>query len=1309
MTELQGWHSALHHLKRAYKDESVVSNIATANFGDELDETMNSETKMDLVNFDESMSYRSGIPMDSDKYEIGNIQCEVGSIQDNLQFDTTMPGIIDVSSIHEDESEFNKITGSQEDGFKLDLSLLVEKPTHDIHVDLAGDMIHDNEDLSEGAGSGSESDKSSLIFNVWNEDYDGNPDPEVMHKLINAKHLPRNIDPYVLGKIRRAKIINQIRKIEDDDSSEGSCGIMFDRMCLPKFYGNDDLTDEGSYGSVGASSLVESIKETSIAGSVDSEVFQFKRPKRSPYALISDKQFIPGAPSEQLVMMLPKNKSDLLKRNLPSQRANYEADDDSSSEGRRTYVEKEMEFTLQKYDQAPHRIAARVLTGKQPEVPFFSNDTVGSSIGGSFESFVMSTEKIEDLDGCILRSRRVVGDEDSIEENRSIVSKANEGSNRQEPDGPLVEFVKIFTDPHFRLQHISPISDVIPDLKKANAAEEVAMQEPQPTSFVDSEEVDPLHELGSRSSLLVMEPSIDVSRSDHLLLDCSISEDRSSSDNEISNEFLSESNLSLQASSEDIVTEAALSDEDLSEEEDDASDGLASPKFRCISKARRVGQTVSGVGDFTTNGDTSVEGASADDPGFEIAPTASSITSKDDISLNHVGSSYSYLDQENYVGAMSMQSGLKKGKGFDESCDEFDQDEQSEQLFVERRSLVPLLPQRQIYAEIDSRSSCCDSVDPQKFAKDGSIPHDTSSEDGVEDLIEALDMTLQLQVTNTASYTTDDGEEIVIAMPVEGVMVEQPNSRYGRIIAPEEFERLCNTLEEVSEEDAEDISSLIGEVGVENVDTGGIQDQQNSIASDIYLAQVFPEGSFDTCCDVVEIDNVNELIQTVEQTPTLTEFSIKLEEEIVEQKINMKQAEEADVQTMIKDQFLTPTDRTIQDLGEEVVVEEDATAEVILESSFSPAQQEVSGPFDACCDAVEIDNVNELIQTVEQTPTLPEFSSKPEEEIVEQNICMKQAEKADVQTMDKDQFLTATDRTIQDLGEQVVVEEDATAEVILESSFSPAQQDVSVKFSSDDAIECLDGLLSNTNESESNAVNTSANADSEFFFDTMDTPSPNTEKKEACAIKGEINEEIRELDSMIAQLRNESYVEEMNPEQKKAKESTNIRELDSTICQLRDESFMTASDAGNSSIPNEKTSNSKIDDASIETTTSAPSKVTHPQKKKELKRSTSAGIPISNLASDPSNKTKTKRKKRKTSQIPKKNADPSIVDDLRSLKKAMAKKKALRPSGSGKAGRPRSRVCSTSLLDAVVQTEKTAAITKLAKRAKTRSKPVKAS
>jgi hypothetical protein len=119
--------------------------------------------------------------------------------------------------------------------------------------------------------------------------------------------------------------------------------------------------------------------------------------------------------------------------------------------------------------------------------------------------------------------------------------------------------------------------------------------------------------------------------------------------------------------------------------------------------------------------------------------------------------------------------------------------------------------------------------------------------------------------------------------------------------------------------------------------------------------------------------------------------------------------------------------------------------------------------------------------------------------------------------------------------------------------------------------------------------------------------------------------------------------------------------------------------------------------------------VTHPQKKKELKRSTSAGIPISNLPSDPSNKTKTKRKKRKTSQIPKKNADPSIVDDLRSLKKAMAKKKALRPSGSGKAGRPRSRVCSTSLLDAVVQTEKTAAITKLAKRAKTRSKPVKAS
>jgi hypothetical protein len=72
-----------------------------------------------------------------------------------------MPGIIDVSSIQEDESEMN-----QQDGFKLllELSELVEKPTDELHVDLADDMIHATEDLSECGGSDSETEGESIII-----------------------------------------------------------------------------------------------------------------------------------------------------------------------------------------------------------------------------------------------------------------------------------------------------------------------------------------------------------------------------------------------------------------------------------------------------------------------------------------------------------------------------------------------------------------------------------------------------------------------------------------------------------------------------------------------------------------------------------------------------------------------------------------------------------------------------------------------------------------------------------------------------------------------------------------------------------------------------------------------------------------------------------------------------------------------------------------------------------------------------------------------------------------------------------------
>ena len=156
MSQLDGWHSAIQHLKRAYKDESVVSNIATANYDEDI---LDEGVTMDLVNVDENMSFRSCIPMLSDKYEVSNTRLD-------LQFDTTMPGIIDVSSIQEDESEMNRQDGSK---LLLELSELVEKPTDELHVDLADDMIHATEDLSECGGSDSETEGESVIMNVWNE------------------------------------------------------------------------------------------------------------------------------------------------------------------------------------------------------------------------------------------------------------------------------------------------------------------------------------------------------------------------------------------------------------------------------------------------------------------------------------------------------------------------------------------------------------------------------------------------------------------------------------------------------------------------------------------------------------------------------------------------------------------------------------------------------------------------------------------------------------------------------------------------------------------------------------------------------------------------------------------------------------------------------------------------------------------------------------------------------------------------------------------------------------------------------------
>ena len=1292
MSQLDGWHSAIQHLKRAYKDESVVSNIATANYDEDI---LDEGVTMDLVNVDENMSFRSCIPMLSDKYEVSNTRLD-------LQFDTTMPGIIDVSSIQEDESEMNRQDGSK---LLLELSELVEKPTDELHVDLADDMIHATEDLSECGGSDSETEGESVIMNVWNEDYEGNPDPKVLDKLLKAKHLPRNIDPYVLGKIKRAQIIKQIKDLEEDDSSQGSCALMLNRMCMPKFCDADEFTDEGSLITMETSSLMESVKESSIVGSIDSEDFQFKRPKRSQYALIPDKRFQPGVPPEQLVLMLPKNRRDL--SYVPIQKANYEADDDdSSSEERRTYTEHEMEFTLRKYDQTPHRIAQIALSGIIPH--YGSYDTDASSLGQSMSMEI--EEEIVDLDECVLVRRRIIGDEDPIEEDRSVVSQLQTETDAPPPvrepvrKSPLTALVEIFTNPNFRLQnsYLKAVDDAIepvqPELERPNAS--TIENEEEPKEFNASNKLVPGPLESDQTHRAEVGQSDDVSVSDH-----SNSQDLNSSfdllsESDDSNNEKSEESISYNESESGV----SVSDQDSSGHASEESCSPVADNFNCISKATRVRSAVfepedgvldiskatrvqSAASESEDRRGLSAESSSTNDSGLDGAPTTSSVTEGDGLSLNPVGSSYSFNNQENCICTMNMENELKKGKGFDESCDELDHVEKTEQLFVQRQSLVPQsLHKNNGAGDDDSTASprsnvlsdCCDSVVPKR--SDDDDLSQTSTDDGVDDLIDALDMTLTLQITNTASYSTADGEEMVIAKTVEGIMVEQPNSIYGRIITPEEFERLqqslCNTLEKVPEDDIEDVSSLGGEVGREDVD---MTDINNSIESENMSSS-----------DETESMKSDDCTSHSDSEETISEGASVDKE---------NQSVESDADTL----YESESDKHL--------------AQPNVDSSVHLAQCIIGSALESDRDGNE---------------TGSEFEFKLSADSSAETV--------------RDKYLAMT-TTVESLSNSAEVKSDAN---------HSSARDLQIDILSDESNESNDEELSGR---RTYALNTPAYSDIDAFFDVDATPSPTAEKREACAIKDGLSEDIRGVDSMIAQLRNESFMTaDESPQKSEAGQKHGIFELDSMIDHLRDDAFMYAVDSTcsdhsepsmNSKVNMEATDdtcsehsmprmnpkvnmnaaedtrsarsmprikslaalvvmdpsvdncsedpmpsiNSQVDlkafdasDSGIASVTFSPPSSTE---RKKLPRSTSK--PIANSTSTASNKAKTMTKKRKSSQIPrtnpKKQPDTTIVDDLKALRKIMTKKNS---------GRVSSRVTSTSLLDTLADSRKKSSSKQLA-------------
>ena len=438
MSESDGWFTALEHLKSAFKDESTVSNAALANVSlleKGADENMEPKdhrndlphaNSCDLVNVDDEYTYRSYDPTNEDRYDPGYMADEAS--------DDGMPGIFDVSSIHSGGAL--NLSMSQDEGMR---NLL--QNADQSQLSLASSL--DDDDLSVGSSieTGYSTDGGSLLLNVWNEDYEGNPDQDVLKMLIEAQRLPKTLDPYIVNQVQRAKIVKQIEKLEDEYSTDGSCNVMCTQFFIPQRCAEAD-----DYSTASDDSIVDTVinfeskdtgESTTIPGDVapsgstldihESEL-NHKKPKQkmSQYTIPKDSEYKPGIVSNELVLMLPKEEDDGTEEEsaYPLQFARQGFDDDTSS-GRLTYREKDMELTLQKYDTSPHRIAAKVLNNievdakasndSDTDVPEFSPILSDLSLPRGLEAPI-SLEKLS------YRKKRHTDDDDPIEEDRSILS-----------------------------------------------------------------------------------------------------------------------------------------------------------------------------------------------------------------------------------------------------------------------------------------------------------------------------------------------------------------------------------------------------------------------------------------------------------------------------------------------------------------------------------------------------------------------------------------------------------------------------------------------------------------------------------------------------------------------------------------------------------------------------------------------------------------------------------------------------------------------------------------------------------------------
>ena len=480
MNEVDHWHDALGELKNAFKDESTMSNVSVSNLVMVEEEDMDMEG---LENIDDQVSFHSTNVMDSDKYKVEQ------QVPDGYKDLAGQPGLLDVSSYCEDEQQPYRIDASAElnnisNLIKLDLSEMKKIENGTFRININDDDSIESESLSSHSGSGSVSGSNSshsdgsLLFNAWNEDYEGNPDPEVLKRLLQARSLPRGLDPYIKTQIKRAKIIQKLQELEDDISSKGSCEMMFDVVCGPRFCGGDS-----DAGTADTNSLVLSIKEDDSLASLDTTDFMFRKPQKSPvkYSLTPDKKYKPAQVEKSFIFG-----STTLNREIPIQKLTPPPFvEDDKSEG--TYEEKEMEFTLQNFEGLLGNIPTEINVPSDDEASIKSQDSENSGV-----------DEEDNMDLVVLRMKRDLEDDDSILDDRSIMTPSEASQfahymrtqlNQLPTECPVQKyidleyFLKLFSNPDYKSPSVNLENEDIHQLPQIEKSPEAV-----PSVVINGEE-----------------------------------------------------------------------------------------------------------------------------------------------------------------------------------------------------------------------------------------------------------------------------------------------------------------------------------------------------------------------------------------------------------------------------------------------------------------------------------------------------------------------------------------------------------------------------------------------------------------------------------------------------------------------------------------------------------------------------------------------------------------------------------------------------------------------------------------------------